>query len=74
MSGYRPFEGESEKGPKMNRFFVVGLAGSFAITSTLSGHPEIKHLPEKGPVTLYPNLPVAALSSSGAMSTTVVQP
>jgi hypothetical protein len=43
--------------------FTVLVAGAVGATA-LSGHPEIWHLQEKGHVVLYPNLAVAALSTS----------
>jgi hypothetical protein len=55
--------------------FTVLVAGAVGAT-VLSKHPEIRHVQENGYVVLYPNPPVAVLSTSAAstVSTTWFKP
>jgi hypothetical protein len=48
--------------------FTVLLAGAVGAT-VLSKHPEVRHLHEQSHVVLYPNPPLAALSTSSTAST-----
>ncbi len=59
------------KGPQ--RFIVVGLIGAVGITSTLSGHPEIKHLLDKSGGTI-PVGPVQTVSGTIGSSTSSTGP